>query len=68
MANQKRNGLRSIRDFAQNVCKYVTFWTPVIRIAFPGNIALQAALTAANNACSLLVEEADKVIGTEQDA
>lgn len=61
----KRNGLRSIRDFAQNVCKYITFWTPVIRLAFPGNLALFAALTAANNACALLVEEADKEIGLE---
>lgn len=61
----KRNGLRSIRDFAQNVCKYITFWTPVIRVAFPGNLALFAALTAANNACALLVEEADKEIGLE---
>lgn len=61
----KRNGLRSIRDFAQNVCKYVTFWTPVIRIAFPGNLALFAALNAANSACALLVEEADKEIGLE---
>lgn len=61
----KRNGLRSIRNFAQNVCKYVTFWTPIIRLAFPGNLALFAALSAANNACALLVEEADKVIGTQ---
>jgi len=68
MANQKRNGLRSIRDFAQNVCKYVTFWTPVIRLAFPANPALYGALAAANQACALLVEEADKEIGTQQDA
>lgn len=61
----KRNGLRSIRDFAQNVCKYVTFWTPIIRLAFPGNLALFAALSAANQACALLVEEADKEIGLE---
>lgn len=68
MPNQKRNGLRSIREFAQNVCKYITFWTPVIKLAFPANPALYAALTAANQACALLVDEADKVIAAEQDA
>lgn len=64
----KRNGLRSIRDFAYQVCQFVTRWDPVIRLAFPGNLALFAALTAANQACALLVEEADKVIGLEEDA
>lgn len=68
MPNQKRNGLRTIRDFAQNVCKFITFWTPAIKIAFPANPALYGALTAANAACALLVEEADKEIGTQQDA
>lgn len=62
----KRTGLRSIRDFAQNVCKYITFWTPVIRLAFPGNPALYAALAAANQACALLVEEADKAIPVQE--
>ena len=62
----QRNGLRSIRDFAQNVCKYITVWTPVIKIAFPGNPALYAALIAANNACALLVDEADKEIGIQE--
>lgn len=63
MPFQQRNGLRKIRDFAYQICRAITFWTPIIRIAFPGNLALQAALTAANNACALLVEEADKEIG-----
>jgi hypothetical protein len=62
----KRNGLRSIRDFAQNVCKYITFWTPIIKLAFPANPALYAALIAANNACALLVDEADKVIPLQE--
>lgn len=66
MPAQKRNGLRSIRDFAQNVCKYVTFWTPVIKLAFPANPALYAALAAANSACALLVDEADKVIAIQE--
>lgn len=65
---QKRNGLRTIRDFAQRVCRYITFWSPVIYAAFPANPALRGALLAANQACALLVEEADKEIGTEQDA
>ena len=64
MPYENRNGLRKIRDFAQQICRAITFWTPIIRIAFPANPALQAALTAANNACSLLVAEADKEIGT----
>lgn len=68
MANNKRNGLRSIRNFAQQVCKFVVFWLPVIRIAFPANPALYAACEAANQACALLVNEADKVIGTQEDA
>jgi hypothetical protein len=67
-AYQKRNGLRTIRNFAQNVCKYVTFWIPVICIAFPGNLALHAACEAANQARALLEAEADNVIGTELDA
>lgn len=65
---QKRNGLRTIRDFAQKVCRYITFWQPIILLAFPANPALRAALIAANNACALLVEEADKEIGTQEDA
>ena len=68
MPNQKRNGLRTIRDFAQKICEYITFWTPVIKLAFPGNPALYAALIAANQACALLVDEADQEIGTQQDA
>lgn len=64
----KRNGLRSVRDFAYKVCVYVTKFDPLIRLAFPANPALWGALTAANQACALLVEEADKVIGIEQDA
>ena len=68
MPYEQRNGLRSVRNFAQQVCKYITTWTPIIRLAFPANPALQAALSAANSACALLVEEADKVIGTEADA
>lgn len=68
MPYEQRNGLRTIRDFAQQVCKFITNWTPIIRLAFPGNLALQGALSAANSACALLVEEADKEIGTVQDA
>lgn len=62
----KRNGLRSIRDFAQQVCKFITFWTPAIKLAFPANPALYAALLAANQACALLVDEADKVIPIQE--
>jgi hypothetical protein len=65
MPAQKRNGLRTIRDFAQQVCKYITIWTPIIKLAFPANPALYAALIAANQACALLVDEADKEIAIE---
>lgn len=62
----QRNGLRTIRNLAQNVCKYITIWTPVIKLAFPANPALYAALIAANNACALLVDEADKEIPVQE--
>lgn len=63
----KRNGLRTVRDFAARICVYITRFDPIIRLAFPGNPALYGALTAANQACALLVTEADKEIGTEID-
>lgn len=62
MPYQNRNGLRLIRNIAHQACRQITFWTPVIKVAFPANPALYAALTAANAACALLVEEADKEI------
>jgi hypothetical protein len=64
----KRNGLRKIRNFAHQICRLVAFWSPVIQIAFSGNLALSAALNAANQACALLVEEADKALPNEDDA
>lgn len=61
----QRNGLRTIRDFAQKICQFITFWTPAIKVAFPANPALYGALVAANTACALLVDEADKELSTE---
>lgn len=61
----KRTGLRSIRDFAHQICRWVAFWTPAIQLAFPGNPNLMIALGAANNACALLVEQADMVLQNE---
>lgn len=58
----QRNGLRKARNLAQTLCNTVTFWTPVIQAAFPGNLALMAALSAANAACAQLVEQADSAL------
>lgn len=66
MPYESRNGLRKVRDFAYQICRAITFWTPVIRLAFPANPALYAALAAANQACALLVEEADKEISIQE--
>ena len=59
---QKRNGLRSIRNFAHQVCTFYVRWFPIIQIAFSGNLALMGALNAANQACQLLVEAADEAL------
>lgn len=61
---QKRNGLRSIRNFAHQVCTYYVRWFPIIQIAFSGKPALFAALNAANQACQLLVEAADEELNS----
>jgi hypothetical protein len=61
----KRNGLRTLRDAAYHICRWVAFWTPAIQLAYPANPALMGALAAANQACALLVDEADQVLSNE---
>ena len=53
MAEQvrRRDGLYSLSVTAQLMCKFIVFFTPIIQRLYGGNVALLAALAAANLAC-----------------
>lgn len=57
----RRTGVPSILKIAQELCRLITKFTPVITALYPGNTALLAALAAANAACATLVEEVSAV-------
>lgn len=56
---QKRTGLPTIRSIAYTLCRLLSKFGPIIRLAYPDNATLQAALIAAEEACHTLVAEAD---------
>jgi len=58
MANQKI-GFYSLRKTARLMCKYLYWFSPIIRLKFPNNVLLLAALTAAETACHELVVQID---------
>lgn len=57
----RRTGVPSLIDVAREMCRLITKFTPVIQRLYPENVALQAALAAANTACGALDEELIKV-------
>jgi len=60
----RRTGLTSIRHLAQQLCRLVSAFDPIIRRVFPDSPELHTALTVALAACQVLVEEADNALGT----
>lgn len=57
----RRTGIPSIILVAQELCRLIVKFTPVIQALYPNRSALHAALAAANAACAELVAEAAAV-------
>lgn len=53
----RRTGVPSLIKTAQRLCYLITKFTPVITHLYPTNLALLAALAAANAACGTLEAE-----------
>lgn len=53
----RRTGIPTILQVAQEMCRLIVKFTPVIQAIYPNNTALLAALAAANAACAELVQE-----------
>lgn len=53
----KRTGVTTIHIVARRLCQLLTKYGPVIKLLYPSNTALAAALDAASAACQTLVEE-----------
>jgi hypothetical protein len=58
----QRSGLPSLEIVAREMCRLITKYSPVIRLLYPGNAALMAALAAAEAACTALEEEISGVL------
>lgn len=61
MAVPARTGVPTLQRVAQELCKYIVRFTPIIRLAYPQNAAILAALDAALAACSVLDQELSAV-------
>lgn len=57
----RRTGIPSLIGVAQELCRLITKFTPLITQLYPDKPALLAALAAANAACAALVAEAAEV-------
>lgn len=53
----RRTGVPSMIKVAQRLCYLITKFTPILTQLYPNNIALLAALAAANAACGTLSAE-----------
>lgn len=53
----RRTGVPAIMLIAQELCRLIVKFTPVITQLYPTNAALLAALAAANTACAALHAE-----------
>lgn len=60
MAIPQKIGFYSLRKTAYRLCGYLFKFGPIIRLTYPNNNTLLAALAAAEAACHELVEEIDK--------
>lgn len=58
----RRTGLPTLLKLAQEMCRLIVKFTPIIQTLYGGNTALMAALAAANAACAELVAETSAVI------
>lgn len=52
-------GFYTLRKLAYGLCRALPTFSPIIRSTFPDNVALLAALAAAEAACHELVKEID---------
>lgn len=57
----RRTGVPTLLALAKKMCQFLARYTVVIQTLYPGNQALQAALTAANAACAVLATELELV-------
>jgi hypothetical protein len=53
----RRTGVPTLLKLAQEMCRLIVKFTPIIQALYGTNTALMAALAAANAACATLVEE-----------
>ena len=53
----RRTGVPTILQVAQNMCRLIVKFTPIIQQLYPANATLLAALATANSACAALVPE-----------
>lgn len=61
----RRTGLPTLRQLGRAMCRIITAWGPVIRLVYPANTALHAAIAAAMSACEVMVAEIDDQISGE---
>lgn len=54
MAHTRRDGVPTLLKVAQLLCNGITKFTPILTQLYGSNVALMAALSAANAACSEL--------------
>jgi len=57
----RRTGVPAMIKVAQEMCRLIVKFTPVIQTLYGSNAALMAALAAANAACAVLVGELAEV-------
>lgn len=55
--------LPTLIKLTKRLCGVIFVATPIIRRIYPGNVALIAALEAANTACQVLFDEAESQEG-----
>lgn len=67
LANYQKDGLPSLLQFSQQLCRIVSAFAPIIRAKFPNNAELMLALTSAETMCSLLPQAIRDAIVAEGD-
>lgn len=57
----KRIGVFSLQKFSKQVCRLISKYQAIIKLVYPENTALHAALDAAGAACAVLNTELEAV-------
>lgn len=57
----KRTGVFSLQKWSKKVCQLLTKYSTLIKVTWPAEVALHAALDAAALACAVLVTELEGV-------